>query len=105
MEAQLLIITGIMSIFIGSIVVIIGNSIYSNENSSEPPEYSFYNRIDDTNGHQPASTDKPPGSEVRIGGIIMLGPIPLILGTDRKSIQTVILLTMILMLMAYLLLR
>ncbi len=34
---------------------------------------------------------------VRGGGIIMIGPIPIIFGTDKKSLKTVILLAILLM--------
>jgi uncharacterized protein (TIGR00304 family) len=34
---------------------------------------------------------------VRGGGVIMIGPVPIIFGTDRKSLKTVILLAIVLM--------
>lgn len=104
-EAQLLIVMGIISIFIGSIMFLIGNSISSNKGKSELPEDSFYKRSDYLSGYYPDSTDKSSGPEVKGGGIIMLGPIPIIFGTDSKSIQTVILLAIVLMLLAYLIFR
>lgn len=40
---------------------------------------------------------------VKGGGVIMIGPIPIIFGTDRHSTETLIILAIILMLFAYLL--
>ena len=37
------------------------------------------------------------GSKVRGGGVIMLGPFPIIFGTDKGSVKTLILLSLILM--------
>ena len=40
------------------------------------------------------------GSKVRGGGIVMLGPLPIIFGTDRGSVKALILLSIILMIAA-----
>lgn len=40
------------------------------------------------------------GSKVRGGGIVMLGPFPIIFGTDRGSVKALILLSIILMIAA-----
>ena len=45
------------------------------------------------------------GGEIRGGGIVLIGPIPIIFGTDRKSVKSVIILTIILMLTVYFLFR
>ena len=37
---------------------------------------------------------------VRGGGVIMIGPIPIIFGTDRKSLKTVVLLSLVLTVLA-----
>ena len=37
------------------------------------------------------------GSRVRGGGVIMLGPFPIIFGTDKGSVKTLILLSLVLM--------
>jgi uncharacterized protein (TIGR00304 family) len=48
-------------------------------------------------------------SKVRGGGVIMIGPIPIIFGTDKKSIKSVLLLalalTILLIIWYYLMLR
>jgi uncharacterized protein (TIGR00304 family) len=38
--------------------------------------------------------------EVRGGGVVMIGPIPIIFGTDKKSIKTVLLLSLALTVLA-----
>ncbi|MCQ6962804.1 TIGR00304 family membrane protein [Methanolobus chelungpuianus] len=43
-----------------------------------------------------------PRSKVKGGGIIMLGPIPIVFGSDRGSVKTLVLLALVLM-AAYLL--
>ncbi len=43
---------------------------------------------------RPAGKSK---GRVRGGGVIMIGPIPVIFGTDKKSLKTVILLAILLM--------
>jgi len=40
---------------------------------------------------------------VRGGGIVMLGPIPIIFGSDREAVYALMLLALVLMLVAYLL--
>ncbi len=40
------------------------------------------------------------GSKVRGGGIVMLGPFPIIFGTDRESVKALILLSILLMIAA-----
>jgi uncharacterized protein (TIGR00304 family) len=106
MIAQVLISLGIFSVFIGSILVLIGNSISSGEGSSEQGYNTARYQTSDGSEHihkGPEGVFTKP--EVRGAGIIMLGPIPIILGTDSKSVQTLILLTIVLMLMAFFLFR
>ncbi|MFH0860115.1 MAG: DUF131 domain-containing protein [Candidatus Altiarchaeota archaeon] len=44
-------------------------------------------------------------SNVRGGGVIFLGPVPLVFGTDRQSAYAVAILTLLLMILYYLLIR
>lgn len=102
MVAQLLISMGILSIFIGFILVFIGNFMSSGMETGNPGnEHTRYRASDDTGQVNVDSADKFARTEVRGGGIIMLGPIPIIVGTDSKSIQVLILLAIVLMLMAF----
>ncbi|MBN2487486.1 MAG: DUF131 domain-containing protein [Methanosarcinaceae archaeon] len=43
--------------------------------------------------------------KVKGGGVILIGPIPIIFGTDRRSTEIVIMLAIILMFLTYLLFR
>ena len=49
--------------------------------------------------------DGAPKTEVKGGGIIMLGPIPIIFGSDNKSTQTLILLAIALMVLYFVVFR
>jgi uncharacterized protein (TIGR00304 family) len=40
------------------------------------------------------------GGKVRGGGVVMIGPIPIIFGTDKKSLKTVMLLSLVIMVVA-----
>lgn len=42
-------------------------------------------------------------SQIRGGGVVMIGPIPIIFGTDKNSILGVVILAIILMVITYLL--
>ncbi len=44
-------------------------------------------------------------TEVRGGGVILIGPIPIIWGTDKSSLEIVLILAIILMLVSYFVLR
>lgn len=102
MDAQLLILMGILVIFIGSILVFIGSFMSSGRRNTSPTgEHTRYQASDDSEQLHVDSEDKFSRTEVRGGGIIMLGPIPIILGTDSKSIEVLILLAIVLMLMAF----
>lgn len=52
---------------------------------------------------QSTSSDKDNGSktEIKTGGVILIGPIPIIFGNDRGMIMTGVILGIILMLVAY----
>lgn len=47
-----------------------------------------------------AGRDKDGKSRVRGGGVIMIGPIPIIFGTDKKSVKTVLVLALALVIAA-----
>lgn len=106
MIAQVLISMGILSVFIGSILVLIGNSMSSVEGSSEQGyNTARYQTSDDSEQVHKGPEGVSTRPEVQGAGIIMLGTIPIILGTGSKSAQTLILLTIVLMLMAFFLFR
>ncbi len=41
-------------------------------------------------------------TEVRGGGVVLIGPIPIIFGTDSESVKTIIILAIVLIIAAYL---
>ncbi|XHH08447.1 MAG: DUF131 domain-containing protein [Candidatus Bathyarchaeia archaeon] len=60
-------------------------------------------------GKSRSTEGKEEGSKARGGGVIMIGPIPIIFGTDKKSVKTVLALalalTIALIVWYYLMLR
>ncbi|MFA0822557.1 MAG: DUF131 domain-containing protein [Methanomethylovorans sp.] len=108
MVAQLLIFTGVLCIITGFILFFIASFMSSSDNSSGV-EYEYaQHQVNNTNNSEQirkASEGVFKRSEIRGGGIIMIGPIPIILGTDSKSAQIVIMLAIVLMLMAFFLFR
>lgn len=44
-------------------------------------------------------------TEVRGGGVIMIGPIPIIFGTDAETVKTLVVLVLVLMVVAILAMR
>lgn len=109
MVAQLLIFTGMLCIFTGFILFFIASFMSSSDDSSGV-EYGYdqhqvNNNTNNSEQIRKASEDVFTRSEIRGGGIIMIGPIPIILGTDSKSAQIVIMLAIVLMLMAFFLFR
>lgn len=51
------------------------------------------------------STKEGSRGEIRGGGVIMIGPVPIIFGTDRESAAAVIVLALLLVVVTYLLFR
>ncbi len=43
------------------------------------------------------------GAEVRGGGVVLIGPLPVVFGTDAQSVRTLLILTLLLILVVYLL--
>jgi uncharacterized protein (TIGR00304 family) len=67
-------IAGIIAIFIGFILIFIGTFLQGTASKT---------------------------GEVKTGGVILIGPIPIIFGNDTGSIITVVILAIILMILAY----
>lgn len=101
MIGQLLMSMGILLIFIGIVLVFIANSMYSRKGRNDSGyEHAQYRQSDSRKQTNEKSAGKFARAEVRGGGIIMFGPIPIILGTDGKSTQILMLLAIVLMLVA-----
>jgi uncharacterized protein (TIGR00304 family) len=111
-----LLLVGIFVIFIGFLMIIIGialgmlQSSESRQDYSEKTEsYSKGANFGETRDSSRSYYEKPPAgkveSEVKGGGVIMLGPIPIIFGSDKESAKTAAILAIILMLLSLLIFR
>jgi uncharacterized protein (TIGR00304 family) len=91
---------GFFIIFIGFLIIITGIVLGMREDSQASGSTSDSRR---------AAYEKPPEGEakskVKVGGVIMIGPIPIIFGSDKESAKTAIILAIILMLLSLLLFR
>ncbi|MDY0386832.1 MAG: DUF131 domain-containing protein [Methanolobus sp.] len=103
MIGSYLVIIGIFMLISGFFLVLVasfyggGNSKRSDEHSSISGDHNSWTSSSNTG--QESIPDK---TEVRGAGIIMLGPIPIIFGSDKKSTQTLVLLAIVLMLLYFL---
>lgn len=75
MNANMLIIAGIIVIFIGIIIIIVGTALQATSKSGE----------------------------VRTGGVILIGPIPIIFGNDRSLIIGAMIFAIVIMVLWYIL--
>ena len=82
---SLLIYAGISLIFLGFILIVIGSI-----GSFMGDIFGKGNLKTDESGKDESET------HVRGGGIIMIGPVPIILGSDRVSVKTLIMLAIVL---------
>jgi uncharacterized protein (TIGR00304 family) len=112
----LLVLTGFFVIFFGILMLVIGTAIGLRENSENETEDSkrrgfFEKETDSENSFKyggPEKKEPYPGkaeSKIRGGGVIMLGPIPIIFGSDKESAKTAIILAIILMVLSILMFR
>ncbi len=115
-DGNMLFSIGLLTIIIGFLLIMIGIalSLYQESRSMET-----YSNRKDTFGREkqfestPDSEiplhEKPPAreakSEIKTGGVIMIGPIPIIFGSDKESAKTAAILAIILMLLSLLILR
>jgi uncharacterized protein (TIGR00304 family) len=82
---------GLFLIFLGVIVLIVGSI------------FSIFQREYSGGGGEEGEETKITTEEVKGGGIIFIGPIPLVFGTDKESILFLSILMLILMLLSYVL--
>lgn len=113
---NLLVLTGIFIILFGFLMLIIGTAIGMRENSEPGKGYSKRNEsfrkeadsVDsfrfEENGKKEPDAEKAE-SKIRGGGVIMLGPIPIIFGSDKESANTAVILAIILMILSLLFFR
>jgi uncharacterized protein (TIGR00304 family) len=74
MQGNTIIIAGIIAILIGFILIFVGTAMQSSS---------------------------PKSSDVKTGGVILIGPIPIIFGNDKSTIITTVIMAIILMILAY----
>ncbi|MBN2110818.1 MAG: DUF131 domain-containing protein [Methanosarcinaceae archaeon] len=84
MMSTLLISVGLLLLILGSLLVISGSiaSIFRNRADRDVPD-----------------------TPVKGGGIIMVGPIPIVFGSDNKSVQTLLILAIVLMVLYFVVFR
>jgi uncharacterized protein (TIGR00304 family) len=113
---SILFLIGTFTIFIGFLIMIIGIALDVVRESESRQDYSKRKEPfgkETTFGNTPDSEEpphqQPPSSKIESkikgGGVIMLGPIPIIFGSDKESAKTVTILAIILMLLSLLVLR
>ena len=116
LTGNLLVFTGIFIILFGFLIIIIGTAIGMRENSEPGKGDSkrkdrFGKEADSGNSsgfERPDKKEPHAGkaeSRIRGGGVIMLGPIPIIFGSDGESAKTAIILAIILMVLSLLIFR
>lgn len=94
----------LVSTFLGGLQDSRSNQGYSKEKGQYREESGFENSSNSrmSNGSYPENKEEP---RVRGGGVIMIGPIPIIFGSDKDSAKTLAVLAIILMLISLLLFR
>lgn len=111
-----LLLVGIFAIFIGFLMILIGIALGILQSSESRQDHSGRTEssrnganFGETRDSSRSPYEKPPAekveSTVKAGGVIMLGPIPIIFGSDKESAKTAVILAIILMLLSLLFLR
>ena len=116
MIANLLVLAGLFIILFGFLMLIIGTAVGLREKSEPENEESTrrdafgkeedsekYFRYEGFKNEEPHSGKAE--SKIRGGGVIMLGPIPIIFGSDKESAKAAIILAIILMVLSLLIFR
>ena len=113
-EGNMLFSIGILVILIGFLLILIGIalSLYQESKSTQSHSnrtdaFGRKTRFESTpetpfNEWSPAKESK---TEIKTGGVIMIGPIPIIFGSDKEGAKTAAILAIILMLLSLLILR
>jgi uncharacterized protein (TIGR00304 family) len=116
-DGSMLFSTGILIILIGFLLIMIGIalSMYlalrsTQSDSNRTDAFARETRFEEStpDSATPFHENPPPReakSEIKAGGVIMLGPIPIIFGSDKESAKTAAILAIILMLLSLLIFR
>lgn len=75
-------------------------SIIMDSLKSGKKEYDYRKTTVEQSQHPPDTYEKP-GSKFKSGGVIMIGPIPVVFGSDSQSVQKLMILAIILMLIGF----
>lgn len=115
MIGETLVLIGMFIIFAGFLLILAitflgglqgsrSSQDYSKEKGQYREESEFENSPNSrmSNGNYPEDKEEP---RVRGGGVIMIGPIPIIFGSDKGSAKTLVILAIILMLISLLFFR
>ena len=112
----ILVLTGFFIILFGFLMLIIGTAIGLRENSEsgtgESRRRGVFEKeagLENSFRYEGSEKKEPYAgkaeSRIRGGGVIMLGPIPIIFGSDKESAKTAIILAIILMILSLLIFR
>jgi uncharacterized protein (TIGR00304 family) len=115
-DGSMLFSIGLFTILIGFLLIMIGIALSLYQESGSAQAYSKRTdafgretQFESTPGSETPLHEKPPlretKSEIKTGGVIMLGPIPIIFGSDKESAKTAAILAIILMLLSLLIFR
>jgi uncharacterized protein (TIGR00304 family) len=99
MIGSMLLSFGMLMLILGFAIVALG--MLAAASRQQRPEYEQGGAQTESG----AEGNEKAGSKVKGGGVIMVGPIPIIFGTDQRSSKIVIILAIILMILTYLLFR
>lgn len=101
MVGEFLIYSGIFVIIIG-FILIATSTILSTLEESRNKEYDYKRTSFEQSQHHPDIYEKPE-SKFKGGGVIMIGPIPVVFGSDNQSVQRLMILAIVLMLIGFVL--
>ena len=115
-EGNMLFSIGILVIFVGFLLILIGIALslhqesrstqsYSNRTDAFGREPRFESTSDSETQFNEYSPAKESRTEIKTGGVIMIGPIPIIFGSDKEGAKTAAILAIILMLLSLLIFR
>lgn len=107
---------GVFIILKGFLLIVIGIAMgmfYDSESKQNYPKRTDSSGKETDSWNSPdykrSLDEKPPErkneSEIKTGGVIMIGPIPIIFGSDKESAKTVTILAIVLMLLSLLILK
>ena len=111
-----LLLVGILVVFLGFLIIMISIALGILQNPESKQDYSRRAESSGKGSYSGNTSDssrspceKPPAekaeSKIKGGGVIMIGPIPIIFGSDKESAKTAAILAIILMLLSLLFLR